>query len=219
MSAISPVRRNEVNETLTCWDGVSESSLAGALSLRVTECMEVALIDGNQYNQLSFRPRAAGCLRLAVTTRSAYRHKIVRVFVAALAMRTELSRSLRERIRTAVQEAVINAMLHGNLAMSSEGFSGLESMAASHEIIEGLLTSPQIARSLIRVEAVWNSAILNVLVHDSGTGFKRKKMPLSEERHAATDAKSGRGLAILEAFCDRVAVLRGGTTIKLGFRL
>src|SRR5664279_1600239 len=90
---------------VTCWDGMSESSLAGALSPPVTECMEVALIDGNQYSQLLFRARTDGCLRLAVTTRSAYRHQVVKVFVGALAVRVELSRDLRERIHTAVQEA------------------------------------------------------------------------------------------------------------------
>lgn len=204
---------------LTCWDGVSESSLAQALSLPVTECMEVALIDGNEYSRLLFRARTDGCLRLAVTTRSAYRHQVVKVFVGALAIRMDLSRDLRERIHTAVQEAMINSVLHGNLGLSSESRDTLEGLETSHQKIEVLLTSPQIARSMIRVEAIWNSTMLYVLVRDSGAGFKRSELPSPNAWQKAGHHGSGRGLAIVEAFCDRVALLNGGATIKLGFRL
>jgi anti-sigma regulatory factor (Ser/Thr protein kinase) len=202
----------------TCWDGASESSLAHALSPPVTECMEAALIDGNQYNQLSFRARSDGCLRLAVTTRSAYRHQVVRAFVGAMAVRVELSRDLRERIHTAVQEAMINSVLHGNLAIGSELCDSLEGLTTSHQVIERLLMSPQIARSMIRVEAIWSSSMLYILVRDSGAGFKRGELPSSDEWKADHHG-SGRGLAILDAFCDRIALLNGGATIKMGFRL
>jgi anti-sigma regulatory factor (Ser/Thr protein kinase) len=204
---------------VTCWDGLSESSLARALSLPVTECMEVALIDGNQYSQLSFRARIDGCLRLAVTTRSAYRHQVVKVYVAALAARIDFSRDLRERIHTAVQEAMINSVLHGNLAISSELRDSLEGLTTSHQTIERLPTSPQIARSMIRVEAIWNSTMLYVLVRDSGAGFERSELPSPSVWRKAGHHGSGRGLGILEAFCDRIALLNGGATIKLGFRL
>lgn len=201
----------------SCWDGASEDSLAQALSPPVTECMEAALIDGNQYSQLSFRARSDGCLRLAVTTRSSYRHQVVKAFVSALAVRVNLSRDLRERIHTAVQEAMINSVLHGNLAIGS-GFRGsLEGLTTSHQAIERLLLSPQIARSMIRVEAIWNSSMLYILVRDSGAGFERDEIPSSGERQKAD--RSGRGLAILDAFCDRMALLNGGATIKMGFRL
>jgi len=203
----------------TCWDGVSESSLARALSPPVTECMEVALIDGNQYSQLSFRARTDGCLRLAVTTRSAYRHHVVKVFVGAMAVRMDLSRDLVERIHTAVQEAMMNSVLHGNLAINSGLRDSLEGLATAHQSIEALLTSPQIARSMIRVEAIWNSSMLYVVVRDSGGGFKRSELPSPSEWQKAGHHGSGRGLAIVEAFCDRVALLNGGATIKLGFRL
>jgi len=203
----------------TCWDGASEGSLALALSPPATECMEAALIDGNQYNQLSFRTRIDGCLRLAVTTRSACRHQVSKVFVGAMALRVELSRDLRERIHTAVQEAMINSVLHGNLAVGSGRRDSLEGLTTSHQAIEMLLASPQIARSMIRVEAIWSSRMLYILVRDNGAGFKRGELQSSGERLKAGHHRSGRGLAILDAFCDRVALLNGGATIKMGFRL
>lgn len=204
---------------LTYWDGMSEDSLAQALSLPATECMEVALIDGNQYGRLLFRPRSARCLRLALTTRSAYRLQVVRVFVAALAVRVKLSRDLGERIHTAIQEAMINSVMHGNLALSSELRDSLEGLTASHQNIERLLGLPEIARSMIRVDAVWNASVLYVLVRDSGAGFEKSELPSPQEWKAAGHHGSGRGLAIVEAFCESVALSHGGSTIKLGFRL
>jgi anti-sigma regulatory factor (Ser/Thr protein kinase) len=205
--------------SFACWDGASERSLAHALSPPVTECMEAALIDGNQYSQLSFRTRSEGCLRLAVTTRAAYRLQVIKGFVDAIAVRVQLPRDLRERIHTSVQEAMINAILHGNLAMGSELRDSLEGLTTSHQAIEMLLTSPQIARSMIRVEAIWSANMLYVLVRDSGAGFKRSELRSSAERQKAGHLCSGRGLAILDTFCDRIALLNGGATIKMGFRL
>lgn len=203
----------------TCWDGASESSLAQALSPPITECMEAALIDGNQYSRLLFRPRASGCLRLALTTRSACRHQVVKVLVGAMAVRIDLSDDLRERVHTAIQEAMMNSVLHGNLAINSGLRNSLEGLETAHQTIERLLTSPQIARSMIRVEAVWNSSMLCVLVRDSGAGFERSRLLSPGAGQPAGDVASGRGLAILQAFCDRIALLDGGTTIKLGFKL
>jgi anti-sigma regulatory factor (Ser/Thr protein kinase) len=212
-------RKIAATPCFTCWDGVSERSLERALSLPVTECMEVALIDGNQYSRLLFRPRTDGCLRLALTTRSAYRHPVVKVFVRAMATRIDLSRDLRERIHTAVQEAVINSVLHGNLAISSAHRNSLKGLENTHQTIEKLLASPEIARSMIRVEAIWNSAMLYVLIRDSGAGYDRDELPSPGALHTPGHGASGRGIAILEAFCDRIALLNGGATIKLGFRL
>ena len=205
--------------SFTRWDGVSESSLARALAPPVTECMELALIDGDQYGRLLFRPRTGGCLRLALTTRSACRHQVVKVFVEALAIRLDLSRELRERVHTAIQEAMMNSVLHGNLAIDSGLRNSLEGLVTSHQMIEKLLSDPQIARNMLRVEAVWNAAMLYVLVRDSGAGFDASALPSPGARQAAGNAVSGRGLMILQAFCDRIAWLRGGSTLKLGFRL
>lgn len=202
----------------TCWDGSSERSLAGALAPPVTECMEAALIDGHQYSQLVFRPRSEGCLRLAVTTRSAYRHQVAKSFTAALAERFDMSGDLRDRVHTSVQEAIVNSVLHGNLAVGSSLRDSLEGLSTAHQAIENLLASPQIARSMIRVEAIWNWRMLYVLVSDSGPGFKRSE-PSQSIVPPDANQRSGRGLAILDVFCDRVCLRNGGSTIKMGFVL
>lgn len=202
----------------TCWDGYSGDSLASALTAPVTECMEAALIDGHQYSQLVFRPRLQGCLRLAVTTRSAYRHQVAKSFTAALAARLELSEDLRDRIHTTVHEAIMNSILHGNLAVGSTLRNSLEELSVAHRTIDSLLEAPQIARQMIRVEAIWSTRRLYILVRDSGAGFKRGEPKASSDMPDASQ-RSGRGMAILDAFCDHVSLQNGGSTIKLRFSL
>jgi anti-sigma regulatory factor (Ser/Thr protein kinase) len=152
-----------------------------------------------------------------MTTRSAYRHPVTKVFTEAMQARLHFSRDLRGRFRTALQEAVMNAMVHGNLGLDSQLRDGLVGLTSSHAVIESLLARPAVARRVIRVDAIWNTTMLSVMVRDNGSGFARtgpelSAPPPSEKHH-------GRGLFILETFCDRVALLHGGTTIRLGFRL
>jgi anti-sigma regulatory factor (Ser/Thr protein kinase) len=208
---------DEVESTMVCWDGIAETSLALSLSLPASDCVESDLLGTHQRR----RRRRAVCrhLGLMLTTRSAYRCPIARTFVDAVGERVVLTEDVRERAHTALQEAVMNAVLHGNLGLDSALRDNLAEMERTHQTIESLLLSPQIALSAVRVDAVWNSAMLFIMVRDGGAGFNRAEVPTSEQWMAEGHVGSGRGFLILEAFCDRIALLCGGTLIKLGFRL
>jgi anti-sigma regulatory factor (Ser/Thr protein kinase) len=198
----------------TCWDGVSETSLGRALRQPATECIEAELME---HAVRSARHRAARQrLSLTMTTRSVYRHPVSKVFTEAMEARLHFPPDLHQRFQTALQEALMNAMFHGNLGLNSRLRDGLDGLAASHAAIESMLGRPAIARRAIRVDAVWNATMLSIMVRDSGEGFARSE-PKPAERPRG-EKHHGRGLFILEAFCDRVALLHGGTTIKLVFR-
>jgi anti-sigma regulatory factor (Ser/Thr protein kinase) len=199
----------------TCWDGVSESSLGRALREPAIECVEAELTElgVRRTRQSATRPR----LSLTMTTRSAYRHPVTKVFTEAMQARLHFSRDLHERFHTALQEAVMNAMIHGNLGLDSRLRDGLAGLAASHAVIESLLARPAVACRAIRVDAIWNTTMLSVMVRDDGSGFARNVAELSAA--PPSEKHHGRGLRILETFCDRVTLLHCGTMIKLGFRL
>ncbi|KIZ47558.1 hypothetical protein OO17_03745 [Rhodopseudomonas palustris] len=207
----------ELESSTVCWDGLAETSLALSLLPPARVCVEHHLIVSQKWQS---RPRAV-CrhLGLVLTTRSAYRCMVAKPFVDAIAERIELSADVRERAHTALQEAVMNAVLHGNLGLDSALRDDLAGMDKTHATIEELLLTPQVALSALRIDAIWNSHHLIIIVRDSGNGFDRKQLPTSEEWMASGHIGSGRGLMILEAFCDRLALLRGGTVIRLGFHL
>jgi anti-sigma regulatory factor (Ser/Thr protein kinase) len=200
----------------TCWDGRSEATLEAALSPPAAGCIEADLI-GHCREDAFFMQDAPGHLALAVTTRSAYRHSIVRAFVAAIGQRTSFSEDLRVRIYSAAQEALMNAIFHGNLKIDPHLRDSLEGLLAAQEAIEVKLTLPQVARAMIRMEATWNAATVRVLIRDSGEGYEAGDPSARCAEHNC-EGPSGRGLDILEAFSDGVEVLDGGTTVRLEFR-
>ena len=201
---------------VSCWDGKSEETLSEALSPPATTCVEADLID-ECGDDLVITESAPGHLVLVVTTRSAYRHSIVKSFLAAMESRTDVSEDLRERIYSSVQEALMNAVFHGNLRIDPHLRDSLEGLLAAQEAIETKLTSPEIARAMIRVEAIWNATTFNVVIQDSGEGYDAAKMPECKADRPEDNA-SGRGLDILEAFSDKVEVSNGGNTVSLEFR-
>jgi len=217
LAALDEIEPGEVESSTVCWDGLAETSLALSLSPPVSDCVERDLID--LYRRRVRRRAVCRHLGLVVTARSAYQCPIAKAFVDAISKRIDLSDDVRERAHTALQEAVLNAVLHGNLGLDSSSRDDFAGMERTHAQIEQLLQLPQIALSAIRIDAIWNSAVLVIMVRDSGAGFERAQVPSADEWMAAGHIGSGRGFLILEAFCDRLALLRGGTMIKLGFKL
>lgn len=198
---------------LTRWDGRSEETLSQALAPPATDCIEI---------ELGEAPRETASeggrhLTLTISTRSAYRVPVVKVFIKAMTTRTALPEELVERIHMAAQEALMNAVLHGNLKIDASLRGSLENLMAMHERIEASLGSAATARAAIAVEAVWNAREIHVLIRDSGEGFKRS----DEEAPAvelAGDRAHGRGLAILDTVCDRFELTEGGRTARLSFK-
>jgi anti-sigma regulatory factor (Ser/Thr protein kinase) len=208
---------DEIESTTVYWDGLVPSSLAAALAKPTIQCIERDLA-GSHHR----RERARTVCRhlgLVLTTRSAYRCAVAKTFIAAVAERVALSDDVRERAHTALQEALMNAVLHGNLGLDSALRDDLAGLDKTHQQIEQLLANPQTALSAVRIDALWNSALLMIMVADSGGGFERSRLPSADDWAAAGHLGSGRGFLILEAFCDRLALLRGGTVIRLGFHL
>ncbi|WP_257169959.1 ATP-binding protein [Bradyrhizobium sp. SRS-191] len=196
---------------VSCWDGASDETLQAALAYPVRRCMEVDIIDGGN-DRADREPAAGDRLSLLVTTRSAYRHSIVRTFVEGLSKRLPLTEDLKIRISSAAQEALMNAVLHGNLAIDGELRGSLDGLIAAQEIIEAKLNSPEIGGAVIRLDAAWTAACVEITIRDSGDGYD-----YSGVRPAAEDGASGRGLEILQVFSDAVTVLNGGTTVRLEF--
>ncbi|MGA2292842.1 ATP-binding protein [Bradyrhizobium sp.] len=192
----------------TRWDGASEATLTQSLAAPATACIEAGLLvdDG---------PDHAGngsCLSLTVSVRSIYREAIAGAFVRAIDDRLRLSRELRDRIVTALHEALLNAVMHGHLKLEAGLRDTLGGFETAHETIVRQLASQQYAQSRVVIAAQWGAGRLLIAVHDNGVGF-------DPDKNRSRQRGCGRGLAVVEAFCDSVTHLDGGRTIVLGFEL
>jgi anti-sigma regulatory factor (Ser/Thr protein kinase) len=200
---------------LSAWDGASADTLALALAPPAVDCVEACLLARRR------APHAAapGRLGLTVTTRSAFRLPIVKPFIDAIETRLSLPNGLRVRVHTVLHETLMNAILHGNLALDSGLREDFSAMAQLERIIEQRLALPHLALKAIRIEAAWTDRALEISVHDSGDGFERRPSDPVGECGNVGACRSGRGLAIVETFCDSMILMDGGTAIKMGFGL
>lgn len=194
----------------TRWDGVSEDSLAQSLAAPAIACMEAGLqIDDGSGGA----NEGENSLSLTVSIRSIYRHAIARVFLLAIGRRLALGQELRDRIHTALHETLLNAVMHGHVQLEPGIRNSLGGFEASHDAIKRQLASDGCAQKRVVVEAQWNADRLLIAVRDNGVGFDPDKSDPAEHRG------SGRGLLILNAFCDSVTYLNNGTVVLLGFKL
>jgi anti-sigma regulatory factor (Ser/Thr protein kinase) len=195
------------------WDGRSELSLAQGLGPSTVFCAEAGA--SGRFVSRQQRPRADRTLGLVVTARSVFGYPIAGLFAAALEQRLLLCTAQKELIHTALHEALGNAVLHGNLGVGSHLADSPMGLDAMRGLIDSRLACDELGLSSIRLDASWTSTALYVAVRDSGRGFRppRVHRPPDEASH------SGRGLFILQAFCDRIRHFAGGTGVMLGFAL
>lgn len=198
---------------LLIWDPTSGVSLAEALSPPVQTCIENGDDIAAEIENSGSCPDPDGLL-LSVTTTVVCRQHAALPFAAAIGLRLGLSQELCERIATAVQEAAINAAVHGNLELGSElrdSWQGLDAFAAA---IAQRLADPAYAKRRVRLRASWTPSRIIVNVHDDGAGYGVEEIPREVQADAA---KSGRGLAMLRTLSNGVSLGRHARVVHLFF--
>lgn len=194
------------------WDGASAQSLAHAMEPPAVYCVERGLPDalleaGGLFHSLG----------LAVTTRTAFRLPVANAFVDAVGQRLPLGDDLRVRMLTVLHEAVLNAVLHGNLGLGSSLRDNFAQMARLQRIIERRLGDTALGARRVVVEASWTASMLHLLVRDCGEGFVRDVALGMPDADCGGPRGGGRGLCIIEQLSDGVEYLNNGSTIRIGF--
>lgn len=194
------------------WDGASVQSLAHAMEPPVVCCVEQGLPDallevGGLFHSLG----------LAITTRAAFRLPVANAFIEALDQRLHLGDDLRVRMLTVLHEAVMNAVLHGNLGLGSSLRDSFAQMARLQRIIERRLGDTALGARRVFVEASWTASMLHLQVRDCGEGFVREVAFGMPDADGGGRRGGGRGLYIIEQLSDGVEYLNNGSTIRIGF--
>ena len=118
----------------------------------------------------------------------------------------------RTRMGVALEEALANALYHGNLEVGSE-LRGEDDKGYHALIVERLNTSPYQDRK-IHVETTMSREHATFVVRDEGTGFDPSSLPDPTDP-ANLEKASGRGLLLMRTFMDEVAYNGEGNAVVL----
>ncbi|MHC4404031.1 MAG: ATP-binding protein [Planctomycetota bacterium] len=118
----------------------------------------------------------------------------------------------RTRIGVALEEALTNAILHGNLEVGSE-LRGQDERAYHAQIVERSKDSPYQDRQ-VHVDATMSRDQATVTVRDEGTGFDPATLPNPIDP-ANLEKASGRGLLLMRTFMDEVQYNETGNAVTL----
>jgi anti-sigma regulatory factor (Ser/Thr protein kinase) len=143
-----------------------------------------------------------------MSTAQAYRGQPAKRFVADLAQRIALAGDLAERLETALHEAVANAIIHGNLGLSSPRQDDLDRCVAQEAVIARLLERPDLSRRTVTISARWTASEIELAVQDEGHGYSEPP---------ETPAEQGRGLFIIRTIADHVATGDDGRRLAMRF--
>lgn len=103
------------------------------------------------------------------------------------------------RIGIAVEESLINAMIHGNLEIKSDLREREDD--AYEQLIRARQQEPQYRDRRVRIHCRFTPAEARFVIHDEGPGFDVTTVP--DPRKSANFMKvSGRGLLLIRSFMD-----------------
>jgi hypothetical protein len=102
----------------------------------------------------------------------------------------------------ALHELVVNAAVHGNLAINSGQLDVRQDLAARQAVIAASDADPQYRDRLVTIAVCWNATWLAAIVSDEGSGY-------DTEAPAQSGRASGRGLGIIRA-AGRMESFNGG---------
>jgi len=120
--------------------------------------------------------------------------------------------NVRSQIGTALLEALSNAMIHGNLEVSSDLRTG-DSTPYQLLIEERRQSEPWSSRR-VHCTAKQNPKGVNYVIRDEGLGFDISKLPDPTRPETMLKAQ-GRGLYLIHAFMDEVEHNEAGNEIQL----
>lgn len=123
----------------------------------------------------------------------------------------------RIRVGIALEEALLNALYHGNLELSSEALresrANLLSSGRPSQIDERRARSPYRERR-IEVHAAISPEVARVVIRDEGPGFDPALVPDCTDP-ANLERDSGRGLLLMRTFMDEVIFNDKGNEVTL----
>lgn len=151
---------------------------------------------------------------VAMSSRAASADGVSRAVTFGISRHISIAKDVGERVQTALQEAVVNAVAHGNLALSSQMRRDLPGCEQFEKMVAERLKVPDFASLPLAISVTARRDAIDVSVRDSGAGYAVR------ERSDTSDVSLyGRGLKIIGAMADTVTTREGGRNISMRFVL
>lgn len=151
---------------------------------------------------------------LAMSSRTASANGVSRAVTFGIGRHLNISKDVGERVQTALQEAIVNAVAHGNLALSSQIRRDLPGCEQFERMIAERLKVSVYAALPLAISVTAGPDAIDISVKDSGAGYSIR------ESFVTSDASLfGRGLKIIGAMADSVMTRDGGRQISMRFVL
>jgi CheY-like chemotaxis protein len=124
----------------------------------------------------------------------------------------------RIRVGIALEEALLNALYHGNLELSAdqlrEARTGMMTNGAGENLIEKRLSQSPYRDRRIHVNVSVSPAEGSFIISDEGPGFNPGDVPDCTDP-ANLERESGRGLLLMRTFMDQVEFSTDGKQVTL----
>lgn len=197
-----------VDEVVT-FDGGTAESLARALAGPGRVFLDTGCTDAGAGAVF-----VAADLVVTVSTAAAAHLDLAPMFVEAVLDRFPDAAPCRKAMHSAVQEAVANGVVHGNLALDGSLRCSTTGIALFAVAMANGIADPRRARlPLVLAASATGVNGLCIEVLDVGAGFDWERCRAS----AGTDSHCGRGLAEIARCCQGVASRDGGRRLAMTF--
>jgi len=177
------------------------------------------IIDANAQKKslrmfLSDLPKNEHHLSFLCTSPLIYSVDIADFFVKKLSESLNLSDQMKTDIRLALHETLINALVHGNLEISTGQVKTAYDFMNYTNLLQERLKSSSFAKKSVCIYASWNTHKLVIRVKDEGNGYKHKKNTTTIKKKT-----SGRGLIFIAGLADSCTLSDNGSEVTLIFDL
>lgn len=210
------------DSTALLFDGLAMSSLAQVLSVPAAAYVDVALENRTlDLNGMTVSSRQASndnsgtddqefCL--SITTATVYAHDVSGPMSEKIGHAVGISGDRLADMRLALQEAISNAALHGNLGLPSLCATDMPAFDAYTARLKTALDDTALTQMPVCIRASWDDSQLSLSVLDRGQGFDT-----TIERSLVHDGVCGRGIPLMRQLTDQVIFEEQGRRAILQF--
>ena len=116
------------------------------------------------------------------------------------------------RVSVALEEALVNAIVHGNLEVSSELRERADD--SFERLIRQRRQTPPYCDRQVSVTATYGKNAVSYLIEDEGPGFDVASLPDPTDTENLLKC-SGRGIMLIRAFMDEVSYSENGSSVRM----